>query len=223
MFSGLAAAVVLGAVFGAVKLRTPAPSTNAVGAPSGGYNQMFWPAVGSLGRGSAPAELSPLGPSTKTLNDQSTAATGAGSGSARPRPVGAELGSIQPGVLTGANGGAVPQSDLDGWAVLRAVSPAGEREGSRRTMFRSRDGAPLRPGGGGRHRLRLHPPGAVRWPDHFRRSPVGLGSPPTRQRPRGMGVDAAGSGGQLRFNGPDGTIGFTPGLGKPRPSCGATP
>ncbi len=224
MFSGLAAAVVFGAAFGAVKLRTPAPSTNAVGAPSGGYNQMFWPTVGSLGRGSAPAELSPLGPSTKTLNDQSTAATGAGSGSASASAAGAPNSApSSPGFSPAPTVAPCPNPTWTGGQYCGPSPQPGSGRG---------------PGGqcSGHETAPPCGPGAVVGTDYAYTLPVRCDGRiifdgrrwdsdllPPANGPAVWGWMRLGPGGQLRFTGPDGTIGFTPGLGKPRPSCGGTP
>ncbi|HEV3266653.1 MAG TPA: hypothetical protein VG014_14105 [Acidimicrobiales bacterium] len=224
MFSGLAVAVVFGAAFTAVNLRNPVPVTNALGAASGGFNQMFWPTVGSPGPGSAPVELSPLGPSTKTLNDQSNATAGAGAGSGSGVATGApNSASSGPGFSPGITVAPCPDPTWAGGQYCGPSPQPGNGSG---------------PGGqcSGRETAPPCGPGAVVGTSYPYTLPVRCDGriifngrrwdsdllPPTNGPDLWVWMRLV-PGGQLRFIGPDGTIGFTPDHGKPPPSCRGTP
>lgn len=215
-FSGLAVVILFGATITAVSLRTSAPVTHAVGAASGSYDQMFWPTVSSPGPGSAPPELSPLGPSTGTPNDQANAATGTGaaSGTGAQNP-----SSSLPGFSPAATLAPCPNPTWEGGQYCGPSPQPGQGNGSGGQCSGHETMPPCGPGAVvGTYYAYTFPTrcdGRIifdgrRWDSNLR--------PPTN------GPDVwvwmrLGPGGHLRFISPDGTIGFTPDHGKPLPSC----
>src|SRR5450759_2094828 len=92
---------------------------------------------------------------------------------------------------TGAVPGSLAQSIVAERPLLRTGPTRRERQWSQRALLGPRNDPSMWPGCGGWQVLRLHAPRAVRWADHLRRAPLGLGTAPTSQRPRSVGVDAA--------------------------------
>ena len=205
-FSGLAVAIVFGATFAAVSLRTPAPTTNALGAASGSDNQMFWPTVGSPDPGSAPPMLSPLGPSTGAPNDQANATTGTGSG----------LGTGSPNSASSLPGShrrrpwrraPIPPGRVGSTAV-RPPSPG--TESGRGGQCSGQETTP--PCGPGPWSAPTTPIPSQLSAMAGSSSMVAGGTRTSASPTNGpdlWGWMRLGPGGRLRFTGPDGTIGFT--------------
>jgi len=222
MFSGLAVVVVFGAAFAAVNLRSPAPATNALGAPSGAYNQMFWPTVESLGPGSVPPVLSPLGPSTETLGDATAGTAGAGTGLGAGGSS-SSASAQSPGFLPGTTVAPCPNPTWAGGQYCGPSTQPGNGSGPDGQCSDHETAPPCGPGAVVgtfySYTLPVRCDGRIifdgrRWDSDL--------LPPTN------GPDVwvwmrLGPGGHLRFIGPDGTIGFTPDPGKPPPSCSGTP
>lgn len=217
-FSGLAVAIVFGATFAAVSLRTPAPTTNALGAASGSDNQMFWPTVGSPDPGSAPPMLSPLGPSTGAPNDQANATTGTGSGLGTGSPNSA---SSLPG-FTQTTMAPCPNPTWEGGQYCGPSPQPGNGSGRGGQCSGQETTPPCGPGAvvGTYYAYTLPTQCDGRIIFDGRRWDSDLPSP--TNGPDLWGWMRLGPGGRLRFTGPDGTIGFTPDHGKPSPSCRGT-
>jgi hypothetical protein len=209
-FSGLALAIVFGATFTTVSLRTPAPATSAQGATSGAYNQMFWPSVGSPDPGSAPPELSPLGPSTGTLNDlpgATSTATSGGPGASAPNSqmVPAPALCPSPSWQNDRYCGPAPQPGT-------GLGPGGQCSGQE-TKPPCGPGAVV--GTYYRYTLPVRCDGRIRFDGRRWYSEL----PPVTNGPDLWVWMRLGPGGHLRFVAPDGTVGFTPDSGKPVPGC----
>jgi hypothetical protein len=219
MFSGLALAIVFGATFTAVNLRSPAPASNALGAASSPSNQMYWPTVGSPDPGSAPPQLSLLGPSTGTLNDQAGASAGAGAGSDAGAPSSATAGPAQP-LLPATT---VTPCLLPTWEGGQYCGPSprpGNGSGPGGQCSGHETAPPCGPGAAAGtyypYTLPVRCDGRITFDGRQWESEL----PPVANGPDLWVWMRLGPGGQLRFVSPDGTIGFTLDRGHTSPTCG---
>lgn len=222
MVGGLAAVVVFGATFTAVNLRSPAPVNNAAGTAAGTSNQMFWPTVGWPNPGSAPPELSPLGPSSGGQSDATAGAAGAGSGSGTGAP--SSTSSASPQLF-------LPSTTLAScpdptWKDGRYCGPAPEPGNGSGPGGQCSGHESTPPCGGGvvvgtyyAYTLPVRCDGRITF--NGRRWESDL-LPPT-DGPDLWGWMRLGRDGHLRFVSPDGTVGFSPALGHATSNCGGTP
>ncbi|HEX3841412.1 MAG TPA: hypothetical protein VHU85_11515 [Acidimicrobiales bacterium] len=222
MVGGLAVAIVFGATFTAVNLRTPAPTTKALkAASSSGPDQVYWPSAGTPGIGSAPPVLPPLGPSTGNQDDAAgtTATAGAGTGAGEP-----------------SSSALAPQDSLPGMTSTPCANPTWEAG--------SYCGPSPHPGNGaapdgrcsGRETAPPCGPGAVVGTYYAYTLPVRCDGTITFDGrrwesdllPPSTGPDLwvwmrLAPGGHLRSVSPVGTVGFTVGTGHASPTCSGAP
>jgi hypothetical protein len=215
MFSGLAVAIVFGATFTAVSLRTPAPVTTAVGAASGASNQMFWPTVGSPDPRSAPPELSPLGPSMGVRGDATTGSANGGAGALNS--------GSSPLSLPATTPTRCPTPTWEGGQYCGPAPQPGNGNGSDGKCSGNEPTAPCGPGAVVgtyyAYTLPVRCDGRItfdgrRWDSEL---------PPPANGAEVWVWMRLEPGGHLRFVAPNGTVGFNPDRGKPPPSCNGTP